>query len=177
MAEFNIAVAITLDPQHEGGFQCNPKDKGNWTGGQVGVGELKGTNFGISAREFPDEDIRGLTVARAEQLYLTSPQGYWKDMYNNIQEQIIANKLFDLGVLFGPGTAIKVLQEVLIPQFPTVVADGVFGPHTLLAVNDSEPFSLLRAYKTTFVARAIRAGATNPNEREDVGSWIRRINS
>lgn len=34
---------------HEGGFQCDPKDRGNWTGGRVGVGELKGTNRGIAA--------------------------------------------------------------------------------------------------------------------------------
>jgi lysozyme family protein len=177
MADFNVAVSITLDPQHEGGFQKNPKDKGNWTGGQIGVGELRGTNHGISAAEFPNVDIEHLTPAQAAQIYFTAPQGYWKAIYAQIQEQIIANKLFDLGVLFGPGIAIEILQKVLQPQFSDVVADKVFGPATLAAVNGSEPTSLLQAYKTAFVARAIIAGANNPAEREDVSDWIRRINS
>ena len=29
--------------RNEGGFQKDPKDRGNWTSGKVGVGELKGT--------------------------------------------------------------------------------------------------------------------------------------
>ena len=28
---------------HEGGYQCDPKDRGNWTGGEVGKGVNKGT--------------------------------------------------------------------------------------------------------------------------------------
>ena len=34
---------------HEGGFQNMHHDRGNWTGGKVGEGELKGTKFGLSA--------------------------------------------------------------------------------------------------------------------------------
>lgn len=33
----------------EGGYQCNRADPGNWTGGRVGVGELVGTKYGLSA--------------------------------------------------------------------------------------------------------------------------------
>jgi len=177
MASFDIAVAITLDPQHEGGFQKNPNDKGNWTSGQVGVGELKGTNFGISAAQFPTVDIENLTVAQAKQIYFTASQRYWNPLYAQIKDQFITNKLFDLGVPFGPGTAVKILQGVLQPQFPSVTPDAAFGPATLAAVNESDPHSLLIAYKTAFVAHAIAVGAANPLERAFVGDWIRRINS
>jgi len=176
MANFDIAVSITLDPAHEGGFQKNPSDSGNWTGGQVGAGVLKGTNFGISAAQFPNEDIENLTVALAKQIYFTAPQHYWGALYDQIREQDVANKLFDLGVLFGVGTAIEKLQEVLRAQFGLRV-DGEFGPNTLKAVNGAEPTSLLVAYKTAFVARAIQTGAEDPTKRTFVGDWIRRINS
>lgn len=35
--------------EHEGGYTDNPKDPGNWTGGEVGKGELKGSKYGLSA--------------------------------------------------------------------------------------------------------------------------------
>lgn len=173
MGDFSIAVAITVDPAHEGGFQENPNDSGNWTGGKIGVGELKGTNFGISAAEFPDLDIVNLTVTRAKGIYQIH---YWNPLYADIKDQFICNKLFDMGVLFGVGTAVEYLQQILVPQFSLTV-DKSFGPQTLAAVNGSEPISLLTAYKVALVARAIKVGADNPADRADVSDWIRRINS
>jgi lysozyme family protein len=172
MALFEIAVSVTVDPAHEGGYQNNPEDSGNWTGGKIGVGELKGTNFGISAAEFPSTDILNLTVTQAKAIYL---EHYWNPLYNQIKDQFICNKIFDLGVLFGRDAAVKELQEVL-QQF-NLKLDGQFGPKTLAAVNDSEPVSLLAAYKTKFVAKVIADAATNPEQRPFVSDYIRRINS
>ena len=172
MADFTIAVNLTLI--REGGFENNPNDSGNWTGGKVGEGELKGTKYGISAAEFPTLDIVNLTEAEAQVIYKSK---YWLVLYEAIKDQFVTNKLFDLGVLFGQGTAIKILQTVLQPQFSDVKADEIFGPATLAAVNGADPHSLLLAYKTAFVARAIQTGAQNPNDRPFVSGWIRRINS
>jgi lysozyme family protein len=58
----------------EGGFTLDPKDKGNWTGGKVGVGELKGTKYGISAAAYPKLDIRNLTLQQAGEIYRAE---YW----------------------------------------------------------------------------------------------------
>ena len=172
MADFTIAVNLTLI--REGGFENNPNDSGNWTGGKVGEGELKGTKYGISAAEFPTLDIVNLTEAEAQVIYKSK---YWLVLYEAIKDQFVTNKLFDLGVLFGQGTAIKILQTVLQPQFSNVKADEIFGPATLAAVNGADPHSLLLAYKTAFVSRAIQTGAQNPNDRPFVSGWIRRINS
>jgi len=139
----------------------------------VGVGELKGTNMGISAAIFPNVDIKGLTTDQAKSIYW---EKYWNPLYAQIENQLVCNKLFDLGILFGQGTAIKKMQEVLAPQFGIAV-DGHFGPKTLEAINKSDPVSLLVAYKTAFVARSIMIGANNPNDRPFIGDWIRRINS
>jgi lysozyme family protein len=173
MADFSIAVKITLSVTHEGGFQDNKNDVGNWTGGKIGVGELKGTNMGISARWYPAVDIKNLTVEQASSIYQLK---YWNPLYAQIKEQDLCNKLFDMGVLMGEGTAVKILQQVLQPHF-NIVPDASFGPKTLEAVNASEPTSLLLAYKTALVARAIADGAANEAQRAFVATWIRRINS
>lgn len=173
MADFYIAVKITMDVDHEGGFQKREGDRGNWTGGQVGKGILRGTKYGISAAQFPDLDIENLTVAQAEGIYLNK---YWDSTYSYIKEQVIANKLFDMGVLWGRSKAVEVMQKALAASWPATV-DGIMGPITLNQINNSEPVSLLLAYKTVFVTDAIETGARKPEERPAVAGWIRRINS
>ena len=172
MADFGIAVALTL--RNEGGFQNMSSDKGNWTGAEVGAGTLVGTKYGIAAAEFPNLDIPNLTVAQATQIY---EQKYWNVLYNQIESQDVADKLFDIGVNEGVGTAVKILQEVLAPHFSTVIIDCSFGPNTLMAVNKSDAASLLKAYKVALVTRALQIAANNPAERPFVSNWIRRINS
>ena len=54
---------------HEGGFQADPRDRGNWTGGEVGKGELKGTKYGVAAMTYPELDIESLTKADAKIIF------------------------------------------------------------------------------------------------------------
>ena len=174
MADFKTAVLITIDPEHEGGYQNNPHDHANWSSGVIGQGELIGTKYGITAVDLPGVVIKDLTPDQAVVYY---EQHYWKSLYSQIESQIVANKLFDLGVLFGVGTAIRILQAILAPTFSDVAVDGNFGPNTLSAVNQSEENSLLRAYKTSFVTHAFNITVVKPEEKEDFVDWVRRINS
>lgn len=159
MAIFQEAVKLTL--AHEGGFNDNPSDPGG------------ATNMGILQRDLPDINIKDLTVAQAEAYY---QEHFWNPLYDQIEDQSIANKLFDLGVLFGVNTAIRLLQEALQVGL-ALVPDGLFGPKTLAEVNSVEPTSLLKAYKTLMVSRALAVAAQNPAERIFVQGWISRINS
>lgn len=169
MADAKIAFMITTDDNHEGGFQKQYNDKGNWTGGEIGKGELKGTKYGISAREFPNLDIENLTKDAAIQIYI---EGYWKTLYSQINSQEVANKLADLGVLFGVGTAVGILQLTL-----GVVVDHAFGPNTLAAINQTDETSLLSHYKGNFATHAFNVATANPAERGNLTGWVRRINS
>jgi len=174
MADPKQAIQITLG--HEGGFQDDVGDPGNWTGGAQGAGELKGTKFGISAHEFPDLDIKNLTEDQAIQAYINGrpPQvpPYWNPLYSKITNQIEANKIFDLGFLFGPGTVIKYVQSLL-----RLVEDGNFGPHTLAALNAADVYTFLTAFKTVLVSHAIGVANARPAERKDLAGWITRVNS
>lgn len=168
MADARTAFLITIDPDHEGGFQNSPRDKGNWTGGQIGVGQLKGTKYGISAAIFPALDIKNLTPEQAIGIYTNK---YWSPLYFQIVRQDLANKLADLGVLFGVGTAVGVLQKTL-----GVAVDHSFGPVTLAATNAADA-GLLPNYKINMAEHARQIVENSPVTAPFYSGWIRRINS
>lgn len=53
---FERACAVVFS--HEGGFTNDPRDPGNWTGGQIGHGQLRETQHGISAAAYPSSTSR-----------------------------------------------------------------------------------------------------------------------
>lgn len=74
MSAFDAALDFTL--KWEGGFSLDPADSGNWTGGAINSGELKGTKYGISAAAYPwmADKIKDLTVGEAAEIYR---RDYW----------------------------------------------------------------------------------------------------
>jgi len=160
VSNFQEAVKKTLI--HEGGFVDNPHDAGGRT------------KYGITQKDLPDVDIAQITPEQATVYY---SEHYWKPLYAQIQSQSVAEKIFDMGVLFGVGKAVKILQAVLQPAFPEVTPDGQFGPTTLNAVNQAEENSLLQGYKTALVAYTLRIVLAHPEDRDFVAGWGRRINS
>lgn len=117
--------------RHEGGFTKNEKDKGNWTGGRVGSGTLKGTNRGISAASYPDEDIAGMTEERAAEIYRCD---FWEVCRCDELPEPIAFLTFDMAVNAGPGNGIRILQRAV-----GATADGIIGPQTIAAANRADP--------------------------------------
>jgi len=118
----------------EGIYSNDREDSGNWTGGAIGVGDLKGTKFGISAASYPDVDIRNLTIQDAERIYV---KDYWSKMsLDSILSETLQEELFDTGVNMGVRTAVTICQRAL--NFLGVgfyKVDGVMGPITLSGVN------------------------------------------
>lgn len=112
---------------HEGALSMDPKDRGNWTGGRVGVGVLKGSKFGVSAASYPSLDIANLTLEDAKVIYL---KDYWGAAGCEVVPDGIKFDLFDMAVNSGQGNAIKVLQRAV-----EAVPDGVLGPRTLQALG------------------------------------------
>lgn len=90
----------------EGGFQIDPNDPGNWTGGKVDVGVLKGTKYGISAASYPSVDIRNLTIEKAKTIYF---QDFWPYAVSYPWPMSLA--ALDLAVNGGPGRLKQGLLE------------------------------------------------------------------
>lgn len=123
----------------EGGFTQDPNDIGNWTGGKVGVGILKGTKYGISAASYPALDIANLTLQDAQAIYKRS---YW-DFYNvgAIIDNNVAGKYFDFLVNTGP--CAQLLLQFAVRPYQDITIDGHAGPVTLAAVNAVPATALL----------------------------------
>lgn len=104
MAASNFERAMTIVFGKEGGFSRDPDDPGNWTGGKKGVGKLLGTNMGIAANTYPNEDIAHMTRERAHFLY---KRDYWDKAGCDAHENGVDLVLFDLAVNSGVGRACR----------------------------------------------------------------------
>ncbi len=119
-ANFPACLAFTIGPGPDPGGQ-----EGGLTNDQKDPGGL--TNFGISKRAYPDEDIVGMTRDRAAAIYL---RDYWIPSGGDEWPSGLDMMVFDEAVNAGVGRSAILLQELV-----GVDADGMIGPKTLAAVN------------------------------------------
>lgn len=113
---------------HEGGFTANPDDDGNWTGGRKGLGELKGTKFGIASASYPNLDIKNLTIGDAKEIY---ERDFWNILGK--AHPAIKFQVFDAAVNHGRGNAIRFLQKAV-----DVADDGKWGPVSQAALDSMD---------------------------------------
>jgi lysozyme family protein len=159
MSDPMTAILLTLN--WEGGLVQNPSDRGGLS------------NFGISQASYPNLDIRNLTKTQAIAIYR---QTYWLPLYDQIADQAVANKLFDLGVNMGVKTAVLLLQHALgCLEAGPLVCDGTFGEQTLAAVNASPNGKLLLELKARAFERYCQICAENPSQVEFALGWGRRL--
>lgn len=128
LRDFNLAFTLLIGV--EGGYSTDPNDPGNWTGGAVGVGECKGTMYGVSAASYPEHDIANLTLLEVKAIYRDD---YWEPAGCPDMSGRLALVVFDAAVNNGLSRAVTWLQEAL-----GVSADGVYGPQTRDALAAAE---------------------------------------
>jgi hypothetical protein len=137
-------VAVTFDLAferligHEGKFTDVRADRGNWTSGKVGVGELKGTKYGISAMSYPMLDIKSLTLAQAKAIY---QRDFWDRAGADEYDGAIGYQVFDAAVNHGIENSVRFLQRAV-----RVADDGYIGPYTLKAVKAMSVTDVLMSF-------------------------------
>lgn len=135
MSQF--AIFITRIIGHEGGYTADPQDSGNWTGGAVGKGQLKGTKFGIAANTYPDLDIKNLTQAQAVAIY---ERDFWKKPRIDQLPPAVGFQVLDASINHGAKRAVQFLQRGL-----RVADDGAIGPNTIAAAKAADPGELINS--------------------------------
>ena len=154
LVKFDDIIEKVLE--HEGGIVDDPKDAGGLT------------NMGISQRAYPDEDIRGLTVERAKELY---KRDYWDRYRTGSLPDRLRHIFVDMCINMGGGRAIKILQEACNSKNATKIdVDGGIGPATIKAASNVEPFRL-RAYRVMFYAELVMI---KPEQERFWVGWFRR---
>lgn len=146
--------------KNEGGYVCNKNDPG---------GETK---FGISRRSYPNIDIKNLTLDQAKEIYY---KDFWRGRwYENIENEDISIKLFDLSVNVGIKRSIRLIQTALRAIGKNVQEDGIIGEES---INNSDAKCLLAALKAEAAAYYRSIAHHNPSMRIFIHGWISRAYS
>lgn len=136
---------------HEGGLVDHPADPGGLT------------KYGISQRSYPGEDIRGINLQRAQEIYR---RDYWGPAGCDVVPPGLRFDLFDMAVNAGVGRAVRTLQRAV-----GQVEDGIIGPRTLQAIQ-STPAPRLVA---RFNGHRLEHMASLPTWPAFGRGWARRI--
>lgn len=131
------------------------------------------TRFGISEKSNPEAfpQLTECDVETALQLAGNIYRAkYW--CFDGVNSQIIANKLFDLAVNMGPGTAILLAQKCV-----GTAQDGKLGPTTLQAINDATA-GLLTCLRASAAQHYRDLAAQNPDKyAKYLKDWLVRANA
>lgn len=138
MAKENFAACLADVLKHEGGYTADRRDPGNWTGGKVGSGTLRGTKKGIAAASYPALDIKNLTDAKIAEIYEAN---YWRKIRGDDLPAGVDLSGMDYSVNSGVSRSAKELQRVV-----GVEADGRIGPVTILAVKAADPRAVIKGH-------------------------------
>jgi lysozyme family protein len=149
--------------KHEGGYVNDPKDIG---------GETK---YGISKRSYPNLNIKDLTRDQACKIYFVD---FWmKAKCEQIVDENIATKFFDLAVHTGIPQAVKLIQRALRSAGEQVIEDEIIGVITLQAINKADPTDLLAALKSEAAGYYRLIAQTNPSQQKFIEGWLNRAYS
>lgn len=104
VSHFDKCLEITLTLEGNSQLSMNRNDPGNWTGGKIGSGELKGTRYGIAASAYPNLDIKNLTYEEAKKIYR---KRYWDFCKLDTVAWPMCAAIFDFAVQSGPNRALR----------------------------------------------------------------------
>lgn len=156
MMTFDLAFTRLIG--NEGVLSMDPKDSGNWTGGKIGLGKLKGSKYGISAASYPMVDIANLTLEGAKAIYL---RDFWRASF----PPELAFQFFDAAVNHGAFNASRILQRAV-----GVRDDGSIGPLTMAAVAKLKPWKAV----ALFLAERLEFWTNCENWDTQGKGWTRR---
>lgn len=172
MAEFPPAVQLTLE--NEGGFFHNPVT-GEVVNHGITLTFVRGSGYNPNANE---AFIENLTVDEAQAIY---EKFFWNPHnVGQINDQDLANKVFDLTVNMGPGGpshdgALTLLQQAVNDCGGRCTVDGQIGAETIGQINALDPDQLLTAYRARAKSRYEAIAAGNPNVASDLSGWLARL--
>lgn len=187
MADFKIAEILT--GINEGGYANNPSDRGGetfagiarkfwpkWEGWKK-IDEYKAQypklspalkkRFTLaqwinSSAKVPSEGV----AQKISNFYYTE---FWKaNKLDQINDQQIANTVYDFGVNSGKGRAVQFLEQIF-----GVKKDGIMDPVVIALVNKSNPKLIYNKYNAAREA-AYRSWATG-DQAQFLKSWLSRL--
>ena len=172
MADFETALEETL--KSEGGYVNDPDDPGGETykgvarrshpkwDGWVNI-DMNKNKQGFPKNLDTDQDLYN----KIKSLYQIN---YWdKVSGDKIENQDVAESIFDFAVNAGPRTASK-LAQISVGAEP----DGVIGPNTIAKINEDQPRAFLAVFALAKIGRYVDICQRRPKSRKYFYGWVRR---
>lgn len=151
----NFDQAFDALLKHEGGYSDHAADPGGKT--RYGITEAVAREVGYRG------EMRELPLELAKRIYR---ERYWDAVKADQLPGAVRYLVFDAAVNSGVGQAARWLQRAV-----KVKDDGVIGPMTLMAANQSNPEALARRV----LAQRLRFMSGLPNWPAFSRGWARRI--
>lgn len=171
---FKYAVGVVL--KHEGGLSNDKDDRGGITKYGISLRFLKSENLDIDDDGDVDkDDIIHLDLAEADEIYA---KFWWNRFhYNNINDLILATKIFDTSVNMGASQCHKILKRAMnhLVDIP-IVETGDLNASTIALVNRLNPKDLLENFRTEEKDVYLQIVERNPRMKVFESGWLKRAN-
>ena len=172
MANFTKAYEKVII--NEGGYVNDPKDSGGetfkgvsrvfnptWQGWQI-IDKFK------TDKLFPSILYRNLELEKLINMFYKF--NYWdKCMLDNIDNQEIAESIFDFGVNAGVKVSSKLAQKIC-----NVDSDGIIGIKSIDAINSVKPEYFMPYFKIGRIEHYLDCVKNNSNNQKFLYGWIKR---
>lgn len=186
MANYKIAAKITFEK--EGGYVNRKEDKGgetiygisrryhsSWEGWSI-VDQTKafcteeeGTRE--YEREMTDHLKHNNEIHRLKETFYK--KNFWDVLkLDSVEEQKIANAIFDASVNHDPRDAAKMAQRAL-----GISADGIIGKKSIAALNEVYPPDFLRGFTKQRCDYYQSIANNDPSQVIFLGGWLKRAES
>jgi lysozyme family protein len=137
------------------------------------------TRFGIAERFHPelgDEFYLApvdVALETAREIYRSD---YWNAIHgDDIRDQRVATKVFDMAVNMGVRQALVLCQQALnVIEGPPLCEDGILGPKTLQMLNGCDADKLLEELRNASEAFYQHLAAVRPEAQRYLRGWLAR---
>ena len=185
MADFKQAYNITM--AHEGGYANDKAD----SGGETWKGIARNKNPKWAGWSVVDEyreksgfpDNLNSAPGLQELVLLFYKKEFWDPLnLDSVNDQPIANEMFDTGVNMGQGIAATFLQRAINianragKDYADIKVDGAIGGKTVEVLNTSADQKLiLKLLNILQGSRYISICENNPTQERFLRSWMSRV--
>ncbi len=168
MADFKPAFAFVL--QHEDATLS----------GRVTIDAGGRTRFGIAEKFHPEltgEFFTGPAEDALQEAKKIEERDYWDCLrLSEVENQNVANKLFDMAVNMGVRQAAVYSQRAVnaLVRDAHLREDGVMGDKTLAAINAASPTACHQLLCELSAAHYQHVAAANPAQAVNLKGWLKR---
>lgn len=183
MADFRKAFAIT--ERNEGGLANNKEDRGGLT--YVGIAEnywptWKGWPFVKAeiARHGKDTATINAHLAAHPDVKPLVEEFYKKNFWDTLKldllnDQQLANAVYDFGVNAGIGTSAKKLQSAANTIGAKLTIDGQIGAKTIEAINNIPAMAIYGAFNAQRRSYYNAIAERDASQKQFLTGWLKRI--